>query len=621
MSMNWNQNPNTGDWRKRVATSGLVAGAGALGGLVTHNLYGQDAQLIEIVAGGAAGVGAFKLLFQRADGHGFAEGLGTSAGWAATFLAEAGVAGWSGGGSQSLWAALGAGAMNVAWSFAWYEHWMERWLDRNHRMTQINNAGGSQRLLELREEMALLKLKQQYEKVAPKVETDPEFERGLPGAIQRALWNKYKKLVEIAEFEVIPANEKGLGEGWRAEVELPLELGLEEVQKAAGVIGRAGRLRRAPVVSPAGVEGVVAVEYRAPGSLPSLVPYEPQGPVAWNAPILIGLDEYEDPILLDPLVHTLIAGTTGGGKSTMLRLLTLSLTQRECSQVLFIDLKEGIEANLLEPILDGTASDEPGARGVLEWLLKEVEERAEILKARKADKWDPTVDGRPVVWAIVDEFTQLSEWDKVNKKTKGEMTNVAMLFDLLRRARAVGIFLILATQTPDKSAFGGTTSARGQLNNRIGFRMQKNHAGMVFDDLELMKPNKLGKHGEFLLQTLEGTHPAAMRGIYVDAENDLPREIERIAEWRGGARATVTKSDRISFEKMQEVAEEVSRLTRSQAAEAIMLELAMGPATKGGLKGSLGETVNSSTIKNALWKLKQEGKVEYDQESELWRLV
>lgn len=179
-------------------------------------------------------------------------------------------------------------------------------------------------------------------------------------------------------------------------------------------------------------------------------------------PVLIGYTRYRK-IWLDVIraPHIIVAGETGGGKSSFLHQAIIQLVQR--AKVLIIDLKR-VEFQYMknhawyEYTLTGTVR-------MLEWLTKEYYRRRDLLaetncnNVQKYNKKFPKVRLNHIC-LVVDELSQLvpaDEPDKDIKKIKAYC--LRMLMDLSALARCVGIHLILATQRPDKDVLPGLLKA------------------------------------------------------------------------------------------------------------------------------------------------------------------
>lgn len=159
--------------------------------------------------------------------------------------------------------------------------------------------------------------------------------------------------------------------------------------------------------------------------------------------------------------HALVAGTTGAGKSELLRSWLLSAALHhppDRLHLLLVDYKGGAAFGPLGvlPHTVGTITDltEQLARRALVSLRAEVRRREELIAECGGDRWD---GARLVV--VVDEFATLA----------AELPDfVDGLVDLAQRGRSLGIHLVLATQRP---AGVVTDAIRANTTMRLALRV------------------------------------------------------------------------------------------------------------------------------------------------------
>ena len=165
--------------------------------------------------------------------------------------------------------------------------------------------------------------------------------------------------------------------------------------------------------------------------------------------------------LVDQGPHALVAGTTGSGKSELLRSFLLAAALHhppDRLHLLLVDYKGGAAFGALSglPHTVGTVTDltDELARRVLVSLRAEVRRREELIAAEGADRWS---GARLLV--VIDEFatlaTELPEF-------------VDGLVDLAQRGRSLGIHLVLATQRP---AGVVTDAIRANTTLRLALRV------------------------------------------------------------------------------------------------------------------------------------------------------
>jgi S-DNA-T family DNA segregation ATPase FtsK/SpoIIIE len=198
---------------------------------------------------------------------------------------------------------------------------------------------------------------------------------------------------------------------------------------------------------------------------------------------LLGAGERE-PMEVDLLAdgpHALVAGTTGAGKSELLRTMIVSLAARygpdEVTFVL-VDFKGGgafdVFADLPHNVGVVTDLDEHLAARALRCLQAELKYREHRLRAAGVsdlvdlprhrsdanDEADGPTEPLPRLIIVVDEFATLA----------AELPDfMASLVDVAQRGRSLGIHMVLATQRPT-----GVVDAkiRANTNLRIALRVQ-----------------------------------------------------------------------------------------------------------------------------------------------------
>ena len=248
--------------------------------------------------------------------------------------------------------------------------------------------------------------------------------------------------------------------------------------------------------------------------------------------LIVGVaEENGKPLVIDPYEqpHTLIAGSTGSGKSVLMQNIILSIAITRSpkeSKIFLVDPKGGIDYESLEPlphISGGILTDQEDALGLLEGAVEEMERRYQLF--RKAGKGINNirsyrkVTGKdlPTWWIIHDEF---ADW----MQTKKYREQVPMLVNRLGvKARAVGIFMIFAAQRPDRSIF--PSQLRDQLGNRLVLRVQSSGSSVIALG-EKGAENLLGKG--HMLAKIGGRDSVFAQVPFIDPLHDIPGLVEAI---------------------------------------------------------------------------------------------
>ncbi|HYF46284.1 MAG TPA: FtsK/SpoIIIE domain-containing protein, partial [Acidimicrobiales bacterium] len=162
----------------------------------------------------------------------------------------------------------------------------------------------------------------------------------------------------------------------------------------------------------------------------------------------LGVDA-DGPVVVDLVAdgpHALVAGTTGAGKSELLRTWVVALAARHpptAVAFVLVDYKGGSAFDAVRrlPHVAGLVTDlDPGlGERLLVALRAEVRDREAQLRAAGVADLKDLVGGPPRLVLVVDEFATLA----------AELPDVlGSLVDVARRGRSLGLHLVLATQRP-----------------------------------------------------------------------------------------------------------------------------------------------------------------------------
>jgi hypothetical protein len=196
-----------------------------------------------------------------------------------------------------------------------------------------------------------------------------------------------------------------------------------------------------------------------------------------------GVNADGDQVFIDltDLVHLLVAGATGGGKTTFQHVMITSLINRNTADDLelwLIDLKRA-EFNLYRPLVnkkgDGIvkaiAVEPEDAIDLLDRALREINRRNQLMEQHNttslADLAQSTGMRIKKIVLIVDEFAQLT----LNTSKLGKQSIGAIAANLLTRiaalGRSAGISIVIATQMVQREVVSGLI--RANFENRIAF--------------------------------------------------------------------------------------------------------------------------------------------------------
>jgi S-DNA-T family DNA segregation ATPase FtsK/SpoIIIE len=203
-------------------------------------------------------------------------------------------------------------------------------------------------------------------------------------------------------------------------------------------------------------------------------------PTAGNYDLLVGVREDNGELLfISPgkihAPHTLIAGSTGSGKSVLVQNLVLGIAVTntpEYAKIVLIDPKQGVDYLQFEDLphlQGGIIDDQATALDRLRSLVSEMDGRYSLFKSSRTNSLiaynqkASAQDRLPAIWVIHDEF---AEWMLI-EDYKEEVTSLVSRLGV--KARAAGIHLIFAAQRPDANVM--PMQLRANLGNRLILRV------------------------------------------------------------------------------------------------------------------------------------------------------
>jgi DNA segregation ATPase FtsK/SpoIIIE, S-DNA-T family len=256
------------------------------------------------------------------------------------------------------------------------------------------------------------------------------------------------------------------GPGWLARVNLPAGLEAVEILERRGKLSSALRLPVDQVWPSAGPDHAGQLDLwvgYAPASKmgqPAWALASPEARTSFFAPHSFGTDERQRPVFTTLFeTNDLVGGAPGSGKTYAARTLAfIALLDPTCELKIaefkgtgdFLDMADLCSTYVVG--VDDTALE--AGRDLIAWVLAECERRGKrILAAKKRGeaplgKVTPELAAKPgsglhPVFILLDEVHELFGWDK-DVAANAERA--------IKRGRALGIHICLATQIPDKSS-------------------------------------------------------------------------------------------------------------------------------------------------------------------------
>ena len=245
-------------------------------------------------------------------------------------------------------------------------------------------------------------------------------------------------------------------------------------------------------------------------------------------PLVLGQDTIGNETVVDlaRMPHLLIAGSTGSGKSVALNAMLISLLcarKPEELKLILIDPKrlEFVSYNDIAHLLFPIVTDPKQAVLVLRWVVKQMEERYEIMArtgARSIFDYNQNSTGRPdhevmpFIVVIIDELADLMI--TVGREIEDLITRITQM------ARAAGIHMIVATQRPSVDVITGLIKVN--FPSRISFRVTSRMDSRTI--LDTGGADKLLGRGDMLFLDSTTSLLKRIHGAYVS-----DHEIEQVA--------------------------------------------------------------------------------------------
>jgi len=185
----------------------------------------------------------------------------------------------------------------------------------------------------------------------------------------------------------------------------------------------------------------------------------------------LGMSEQNQIEVVDlrEMVHVLIGGTTGSGKSMLLNTWICSLLMRTTPNEVRIILIDPIRVELsryngIPHLLTPVIQEPDKCISALLWAMKEMDRRYDVfteIGVRNIDAYNELsgFEAMPFIVIIVDEFSDLMAYN--SKETDDMVSKLAMM------SRVVGIHLIISTSRVGKDVYPDVMSA--QVQTHIAF--------------------------------------------------------------------------------------------------------------------------------------------------------
>ena len=247
-------------------------------------------------------------------------------------------------------------------------------------------------------------------------------------------------------------------------------------------------------------------------------------------PLLVALGkDVEGRVVLANLAkmpHILIAGATGGGKSTCVHGFIVSILARATPEqvgLILIDPKRVELANYRGvPHLVGEIVTSPvKAARTLASVAAEMDSRYDVMAAagvRHIDAYNLNVRAgkirgkeKPYLVVVVDEMADLMATSRITDDAGEPLDVEGTIVRIAQLARAAGIHLVLATQRPSVDVVTGLIKAN--VPSRLAFATSSLTDSRVI--LDEPGAEKLIGHGDALFKPADALQPMRLQGAFV----------------------------------------------------------------------------------------------------------
>ncbi len=331
------------------------------------------------------------------------------------------------------------------------------------------------------------------------------------------------------------------------EVHPPIGVKVQKIKVLENDIALNMQAKTIRIIAP--IPGKAAVGVEVPSLHPQEVGFKEmltayQRKHKFHIPILLGKTVSGEDVFCDltKMPHCLIAGATGSGKSVCINTIVLSILMNarpDEVRLLMVDPKK-VELSgytRLPHMIAPVITEARGAYAALQWLVKEMQDRYEILKQtglrnisafneRKRDEELEEALGIEIpkkmsyIVAIIDEFADLMMASSSDLETP--IARIAQM------ARAVGIHLVLATQRPSREVITGLIKAN--FPTRISFKVANRVNSQIILD-ENGAETLLG-NGDMLFLPPGTSTLIRAQGVYVRDE-DINKVVDHICKQAG----------------------------------------------------------------------------------------
>ena len=201
--------------------------------------------------------------------------------------------------------------------------------------------------------------------------------------------------------------------------------------------------------------------------------------------------------------HILIGGSSGSGKSVLLKLVLMQCVEKGF-EIYIADFKGGVDFYGIWKRKCNIITQQEQLINRLEYIVEELNSRKQLFidcECANIEQYNKLTDSNfhRIVFAC-DEIAELLDKTGLDKESKVQIAKIeSLLSTIARQGRAFGIHLILATQRPDADIL------KGQIKNNIDFRIcgraDKVLSQIILDNPDGAEKIPKDKQGIFLTNT------------------------------------------------------------------------------------------------------------------------
>ena len=219
--------------------------------------------------------------------------------------------------------------------------------------------------------------------------------------------------------------------------------------------------------------------------------------------ILVLGESFIGPVTVDlvKIPHILLGGSTGSGKSVLLKLLLVQAIQKG-AQVCISDFKGGVDFPPVWHKKCRMCVDEESTLELLTELTDELKRRKKLFAAAgqsNIDRYNAATREHLQRYIFAcDEIAEILDKTGLTKEQKETVSKIESRLSMIaRQGRAFGIHLILATQRPDANILSG--QIKNNVNCRICGRADTVLSQIILDNTSAAEQIPKDARGRFLL--------------------------------------------------------------------------------------------------------------------------